>query len=162
MVVREDLAQDYCTLADQQFAELEQLLDDFGESQEDIFSRLMEIRSEQQRSEPTTVLDTDSIEHGEPQPNSPEMTTTPGNIENDTDKTEPQSTACPQTEATAATNRSEPAEPSPTTQVEVDNIETPTTVEQGQDAQQSNKARTDITPSPDWNVRAEPNILEDE
>ena len=45
-------------------------------------------------------------------------------------------------------------------QGEVDNIETPTTAEQGQDAQQSNEAPTDITPSLDRNVRVEPNILD--
>ena len=118
----------------------------------------MEIMSEQQRTEPITVPDTDSIEHGEPQPNSPEMTTVPGNIVDDTDRTEPQPTACPQTEEPAPTERNEPAELGPTMQGEVDNIETPMTAEQEQDAQQSNEAPTDITLSPDQNVRAEPNI----
>ena len=89
----------------------------------------MEIRSEQQHTEPTTVPDTDSTEHKEPHPNSLEMTITQGNIENDMDRTEPQSTTFPQTEAPTATEMSEPAEPGPTTHRDVDNIETPTTAE---------------------------------
>ena len=45
--MREDLAQDYRTLADQHSEELTLLLEDFGESQEDIFHRLMEISGKQ-------------------------------------------------------------------------------------------------------------------
>ena len=60
----------------------------------------------------------------------------------------------------APVERNEPAELGPTTQGEVDAMETPTTVEQEPDAQESNEAPTDITPSPDHNERAEPNILD--
>ena len=81
-------------------------------------------------------------------------------MENGTDRTEPQSTACPQTEAPATTDRSQLTEPGLMTPGEVDNIETPTTAEQGQDAQQSNEAPTDITPPPVHGQRMEPNILE--
>ena len=56
--------------------------------------------------------------------------------------------------------RNEPAEPGPTMQGEVDAMETPTMAEQEQDAQQSNEAPTNITPSLDHNERVEPNILD--
>ena len=44
VTVRDDLAQDYRALAEQLFQQLAQMLDDFGESQEEIFCCLMEIR----------------------------------------------------------------------------------------------------------------------
>ena len=43
--IREDLAQDYRTLADQHSEELAQLLDDFGESQEDLFHQITQASS---------------------------------------------------------------------------------------------------------------------
>ena len=47
VAVREDLAQDSRALAERHSEELAQLLDDFEESQEEIFGHLMEIRGEQ-------------------------------------------------------------------------------------------------------------------
>ena len=93
----------------------------------------------QQRAEAIEIPDSDSAEQDEPQPNSPEMTTTPSNTADDTDRTEPQPTTCPHTEEPALAERNEPTETGLTTQYEDDNIGTHTTAEQGQDVQQSNK-----------------------
>ena len=103
---------------DQHSEELAQLLEDFGESQEEIFSRVMEIRGEQQRTEPVAVPD--STEQVEPHPNSQERTTTPGDSADGTDRT-PQPTTDPQTEETG--------ESGPTTQREDDAMETPMAAE---------------------------------
>ena len=43
-IVREELAKDYRELVERHSEELAQLLDDFGESQEELLDRLMEIR----------------------------------------------------------------------------------------------------------------------
>ena len=51
--VREDLAKDYLELAEQHSEELAQLLDDFGESQEELLERVIEIRGMQQPTGPT-------------------------------------------------------------------------------------------------------------
>ena len=72
--VREDLANDYRELAEQHSEELAHLLDDFGVSQEKLLDRLMEIKGEQQRTEPVAELE--SVEQEERQPNTQEATTT--------------------------------------------------------------------------------------
>ena len=79
MVIRQELTQDYRTLVDQHSEELTLLLEDFGESQEDIFRQVMEITSEYQRKGTIVVPNNDSAQHDEPQPNSNnplEVTTT--------------------------------------------------------------------------------------
>ena len=48
--VREDLAKDYRELAEQHSEELAQLLEDFGESQEELLDLLMEVRGRQQHA----------------------------------------------------------------------------------------------------------------
>ena len=45
--VREDLAKDYRELAEQHSEELTQLLEDFGEGQEELLDCLMEVRGRQ-------------------------------------------------------------------------------------------------------------------
>ena len=78
--------QDYQMLIDQHSEELTQLLEYFGESQEDIFHQLMELGSKSQRAEAITVPDNDSVGQNEPQPNpndGPEVTTTPRNPSED-------------------------------------------------------------------------------
>ena len=49
--MRENLTQDYQTLADCHTEEMAQLLEDFGESQEEVFRQLCDIGSEHQRAE---------------------------------------------------------------------------------------------------------------
>ena len=81
-------------------------MEDFGESQEDISHRLMEVSSEQQRTETIAVPNSDSAEQDEPQPilNNPlELTTMPVNTTEEMDREEPRLTACPQTEGGAHT-----------------------------------------------------------
>ena len=60
------------------------------------------------------VLDTDPTEHEEPLPNALEMTTMPGNIADDTDRIEPQPTACLQTEEPAPVERNKLTKSCPT------------------------------------------------
>ena len=103
----------------------------------------MEAGSTRLRKEPIAVPDSDSAEQEEPQHNSPEITTTARNIEDNANSTESQPIANPQTEGPATVERNEPREPSPTMQDGDDAMETPTTVEREQNAQQSNEAPTD-------------------
>ena len=76
VAVREDLAQDYRTLADQHSEELAQLLDDFGESQEDLFHQITQAGSTRTNEESIAIPIPDTAEQEEPQPMSPEITTT--------------------------------------------------------------------------------------
>ena len=135
-----------------------QLLDDFGESQEELFGRLMEIRGEQQRTELVEVPD--SAEQVELQANFQETTNTPNFAEEEMDRAEPQPPACPPTAALATVESNEPAQLDPTTQKEVDAMETTTTSTQGQGGQPSDDAATNNTPVPDQNIRAEPSIVD--
>ena len=66
-VVCEDLSNDFQELAEQHSEELSQILDDFGESQEELLDRLIEIRGAQQHAEP--VAEPESAEQVECQPN---------------------------------------------------------------------------------------------
>ena len=59
--VREDLAKDYRELAEQHSEELSQLLDDFGESQEELLDHLMERRATQ-HAVPVTKTETAEVE----------------------------------------------------------------------------------------------------
>ena len=162
MAVREDLAQDYQTLADQHSEELMQLLEDFGESQEDIFHQLMELGSKSQRAEAITVLNSDFVEQNESQPNPndvPEITTTPINPTDDTSREEQHRDAFPCQEESSPEPQgnvpeSVPSEPTTTMVREEVNVETdaPTKL--------NNEAPTDITPPPVHGQRMEPNILE--
>ena len=79
--LRTELTRDYQALADQHFEELAQLLEEFGESQEEMFHRIMEAGSTRPSEEPIMVLDSDSAEQEEPPLNTPEITTTANNTE---------------------------------------------------------------------------------
>ena len=120
----------------------------------------MEAGSTRPREQPIAVPDSDSAEQEEPQHSLPEITTMAGNTKDNTNRTESQPIASPQTEEAATIERIEPVEPGPTTQNEDDAMENPTTAEREQDAQQSNEAPTDTTPCTDQNIRTEPNILD--
>ena len=83
--MREDLTQDYQTVADRHTEEMAQLLEDFSESQEEVFRQLCDIGSEHQRMEEMknmeaiTLKDSDSEEQDETpteQAGTPEVTTT--------------------------------------------------------------------------------------
>ena len=86
--VREDLAKDYRELAEQHSEELTQLLDDFGESQEELLDRLIEIRGEQHHTEPGA--EQEIAEPIERQPNTKEATTTHESTEGDMSTPQPQ------------------------------------------------------------------------
>ena len=77
--VRTELARDYQALADQHSEELPQLLEEFGESQEEMFHRIMEAGSTRPSEEPIIVPDSDSAEQEEPPLTTPEITTTARN-----------------------------------------------------------------------------------
>ena len=149
--------------------ELTQLLDDFGESQKEIFRELIEINNEQQRTKKFAVTESDSVEPDERQPNSNnplEVTTTPINATKDTDRAEPCLTTCPQTEeSTPEPWRNDPdikpTEPVLITRSEEDNRGTRTPAERGEgdDTQldepvaRNNESPADITPSPVYDER---------
>ena len=106
--VREDLAQDYRTLADQHSEELAQLLDDFGESQEDLFHQIMQAGSTRTNEESIAIPIPDTAEQEEPQPMSPEITATVDSTER---QAEPP--AIPESE-TADQEEPQPHSPEPT------------------------------------------------
>ena len=91
-----------------------------------MFHRIMEASSTWPREEPIAVPDSDSAEQEEPQHSAPEITTTTGNTEDNTNNTESQPIANPQTEGLA---RVEMNELGPTTQDGGDAMKTPTTAE---------------------------------
>ena len=107
--VREDPAKDYRELAEQHSQELAQLLDNFGESQEELLDRLMEIRGIQQHAGPRAEQET--IEPTERQP-----TTTRESAEGETSQIQAQPPISPQMEELVMAVTSDPHEPEPTPQ----------------------------------------------
>ena len=74
--VWENLAQDYCALADQHSEELAQLLDDFGESQEELFHQITQTGNTRTNEESNATPIPGMAEEEEPQARSTEITMT--------------------------------------------------------------------------------------
>ena len=110
--VRTELARDYQALADQHSEELAQLLEEFGESQEEMFHRIMEAGSTRPNEEPIIVPDSDSAEQEEPPLTTPEITIT---VRNTNENKDTQPVEITHTDATESVERTEQGRTSPTT-----------------------------------------------
>ena len=156
--VHEDLAKDYRELAEQHSEELAQLMDDFGESQEELLDRLIAIRDVQQHTEPVAELG--SAEQVEGHLNTQEATITHESADpTHREQTEPimrsqteEMVAAPITQLDEDINT-----PELTTQ-EGDDITSPLTLGEGQ--QPRNDMAEAITPELNQDVRTEASILE--
>ena len=130
--VQTKLARNYQALVDQHAEELTQLLEEFGESQEEMFHRIMEAGSTRPSEEPIIVPDSDSAEQEEPPLTTPEITTTARNSDENTDT---QPVEITHTNATELVERIEQGRTSPTTTDA--EMRTPVATRSTQDALQS-------------------------
>ena len=121
-----------------------------------MFHQIMQAGSMRPNEESIAIPESETVEQDEPQPNSPERTTTVDNTEEVTDKTEPQPPESPRMDEPATVEREEPIEPGRPTQGDINTMESPT--EHVQDMEPRNDAPTNTTPSPDQDIGAEPNI----
>mgnify|MGYP006970521868 CR=1 FL=1 len=113
------------------------MLEDFGESQEDIFHRITEINSTQQRVEPIVVPNRDSAEQDEPQPNSNKPSNVTTTLVNETTNMEQgdhrTQTNEPTPDPMTRDPNSPPTEPTIVTQREEDNAGTLTPTTYGEE-----------------------------